>query len=403
MLLRSGATTARTAPEGTPPGSPQAAPGEGIADQIQITSPPRQEDDVDVPITVVPVLRTPAQTPQVYTVGMYVANLGRSPSEPANFRPAQFSFLPQPDFRTAGEPPSEHGDAGSDKDKPNTTPHVSNQPAVSPPHDPYKGREIMRTFVFEAPMRPLDVAKNMYLDYTTTQSIKFYNIGCEKLPGEAFNGKMLFTWLVQVQDKANMFTWTPILTVKGKLLTQHFTEMTMEEVQAHAKAYQDKASWEAQNAEMLIQCLKASISRTVYNKVYLQMDKYTIYRKNTFEPIQDGVCFLRTIIDNYHSNTRSSAKQLRKQLATLNFYMKNIAKGDVTKLCQHTRELMFESNAAGEITNDLFANLIEALKEASDANFQRWLSNQVDLWSMRKLDWKQDGSDLMQESEIYIT
>ena len=83
--------------------------------------------------------------------------------------------------------------------------------------------------------------------------------------------------------------------------------------------------------------------------------------------------------------------------------MKNIAKGDVTKLCQHTRELMFESNAAGEITNDLFANLIEALKEAPDANFQRWLSNQVDLWSMRKLDWKQDGSDLMQEAEIYIT
>jgi hypothetical protein len=49
----------------------------------------------------------------------------------------------------------------------------------------------------------------------------------------------------------------------------------------------------------------------------------------------------------------------------------------------------------------LLANLIEALKEAPDANFQRWLSNQVDLWSMRKLDWKQDGSDLMQEAEIY--
>ncbi len=52
-------------------------------------------------------------------------------------------------------------------------------------------------------------------------------------------------------------------------------------------------------------------------------------------------------------------------------------------------------------TNDLLANLIEALKEAPDSNFQRWLSNQVDLWSMRKLDWKQDGSDLMEEAETY--
>ena len=46
---------------------------------------------------------------------------------------------------------------------------------------------------------------------------------------------MLLTWLVQVQDKANMFTWTPILTIKGKLLTQHYTEITMEDVRAMHK------------------------------------------------------------------------------------------------------------------------------------------------------------------------
>jgi len=135
----------------------------------------------------------------------------------------------------------------------------------------------------------------------------------------------------------------------------------------------------------------------MYNKVYLQRDRYTIHRKHTGEPVQDGVCFLKTFIDNYHSVT----KQIRKQLASLNLYMKNVAKGDVKKLCQHTRELLYELDAAGEVTNDLLANLIEALKEAPDSNFQRWLSNQVDLWSMRKLDWKQDGSDLMEEAETY--
>jgi len=63
---------------------------------------------------------------------------------------------------------------------------------------------------------------------------------------------------------------------------------------------------------MLIQCLKASITRTVYNKVYLKREKYIILRKNTFEQVEDGICFLKTIIDNYHSNTRSSTKQIRK-------------------------------------------------------------------------------------------
>ena len=322
----------------------------------------------------------------VYVGGTYPATLARAAQGTSSYRPPQFAFTTPParplqeEFKSTKS--HEEGDVSStETGKPLPTPR--------------------RTFTFEAPMRPLDVARNMYLDYSAVQSIKFYNKGVEKLPGEAFNGKLLLTWLIQVQDKANMFTWTSILTINGRPLTQNFTKITMEEVRAHAQVYQDRSLREAQNSEMLIQCLKASITRTVYNKIYLQREKYIILRKNTNEQVEDGVCFLKTIIDNYHSNTRSSTKQIRKQLATLNHYMRNVAKGDVTKLCEHTRELMFELNAAGETTNDLLANLIEALKEAPDSNFQRWLSNQVDLWSMRKLDWKQDGSDLMEEAEVY--
>jgi hypothetical protein len=95
-----------------------------------------------------------------------------------------------------------------------------------------------------------------------------------------------------------MFTWTPILTIKGKLLTKQFAELTMDEVRAHAQKYQDKSSREAQNSEMLIQCLKASITRTVYNKVYLQMLKYIIYRKRTMEPFEDGVNIDTTVARN---------------------------------------------------------------------------------------------------------
>ena len=356
-----------------------------------------------------------AQTPMVYTAGTYAAayqrplTIQRTPSVPSDFRPAQFAFLPAPDFSTARQPSEDDEEEDDDaQGVPPITPRIVNLGEPSPdskpsatPQEDKSGGEVMRSLVFEAPMRPLDVARSMYLDYTTTQSIKFYNKGCEKLPGDTFNGKLLLTWLIQVQDKAVMFTWLPILTIKGKLLTKQFSELTMEEVRTHAQAYQDRSLREAQNSEMLIQCLKASITRSVYNKVYLQMSKYIIYRKSTMEPIQDGVCFLKTIIDNYHSNTRSSTKQIRKQLAQLHYYMKNVAKGDVAKLCEHTRELTYELNAAGETTNDLLANLIEALKEAPDSNFQRWLGNQVDLWSMRKIDWKEDGSDLMDDAEIY--
>ena len=355
-----------------------------------------------------------ATTSQVYTAGTYTSTLQReaalqgtprlrrTSSVPNNFRPAQFAFLPAPDFSTARQPSDSEEEKEDMHGVSPMPPRIVNLGESSPDSKPAATPQgFMRTLAFEAPMRPLDVARGMYLDYTTTQSIKFYNKGCEKLPGEAFNGKLLLTWLVQVQDKARMFTWIPILTIKGKLLTQQFADLSMDEVRTHAQIYQNKSSREAQNSEMLIHCLKASISRTVYNKVYLQRSKYIIYRDKTHEPIEDGVCFLKTIIDNYHSNTRSSTKQIRKQMAQLNYYMRNVAKGDVSKLCEHTRELSYELNAAGETTNDLLANLIEALKEAPDTNFQRWLGNQVDLWSMRKIDWKEDGSDLMEDAETY--
>jgi hypothetical protein len=82
--------------------------------------------------------------------------------------------------------------------------------------------------------------------------------------------------------------------------------------------------------------------------------------------------------------------------------MKDVARGDVTKLCTHTRSLLYELNAAGETTQDLVTNLIVALQKAPDANFQRWFANQVDLWSMKQKNWKQDGSDLMEEAELYF-
>jgi hypothetical protein len=127
---------------------------------------------------------------------------------------------------------------------------------------------------------------------------------------------------------------------------------TLEEVRAHAQKYQDKASREAQNSEMLIQCLKASITRTVYNKIYLQMDKYTIYRKSTYQSAEDGVCFLKSLLTTTIKH-KIFNKANQEAISSAELLHEKCSKGDVLRLCEHTRELMYELNAAGETTNDL--------------------------------------------------
>ncbi len=146
MQLRSGATTGGTVTR-TPPRSPASGAAGEIPDQIEITTPQRQEGDEDAAVP-----RTPVQTPQVYTAGTYVADFGRSPSVPANFRPSQFSFLPQPDYRTAREP-SDPGDPGSNGGQPDGSHPIPNQPVISSPQNQVRPGEALRAFTFEAPMR----------------------------------------------------------------------------------------------------------------------------------------------------------------------------------------------------------------------------------------------------------
>jgi hypothetical protein len=50
--------------------------------------------------------------------------------------------------------------------------------------------------------------------------------------------------------------------------------------------------------------------------------------------------------------------------------MQTLARVDVAQLCEHTRKLNAELEAAGERTLDLVANLLAVLEKASNLVFQ---------------------------------
>ena len=80
--------------------------------------------------------------------------------------------------------------------------------------------------------------------------------------------------------------------------------------------------------------------------------------------------------------------------------MQSVARGDLTKLCQHARMLNSELEAAGEKTLDLVANLLAGLERTPDVNFQRWLANKRDRWVMKE-NWREYGTDLMYAAESF--
>jgi len=150
-----------------------------------------------------------------------------------------------------------------------------------------------------------------------------------------------------------------------------------------------------------MQFLKASITKTVNSRISHLESKWTITRESDKRTFFDGVCYLKTIIDCYHVNTRSSTAEVRTKLAQLHLYMRHTAKGDVVQLCVYTRDLLAKLRATGEDTKDLLTNLIAALRQSSSPDFLRWLNLRVHMWSTKQIDWQPDGSDLMQEAEGY--
>jgi len=320
---------------------------------------------------------------------------------------------PQTDQQGHGNPDNDGGQPASDQSRPPTP----NWTGFTPPPNFQEARESDRR-AHEAgeesshptysriwnrtsvvAMEPLSIDHNLYLDYRDPQSIKFFNKGREKLPGDPFSGKNIFSWLKRLEIKANEFHWIPTLTIDGKLLTTHFAELSMDTVKKAAQEFQNEGQRKAQNSRMLFYCITASISQSVMDKLSLKTHLFTLQVRN--KPIQDGVCMLKVLIDSYYASTRFTTIEIRKQLANLPIYMQTVAKGDVTRLCEHTRKLNAELEASGEKTLDLVANVLAALEKASNPVFQRWLEGRKNMWALKQLEWKDDASDLMDEAESF--
>jgi len=71
-------------------------------------------------------------------------------------------------------------------------------------------------------------------------------------------------------------------------------------------------------------------------------------------------------------------------------------------LTQHTRSVHAALEAVGEKTYDLVSNILAALEEAPNKKFKRWLEAKQNQLIMKEVNWKENGSDLMDEAETFL-
>jgi hypothetical protein len=157
---------------------------------------------------------------------------------------------------------------------------------------------------------------------------------------------------------------------------------------------------------MLYQCLRKSITSELHAKVSVNQTHYylTIPGPTPQDPVtkcQDGVCFLKAIIDETYTNTLNNAAVARSNLATLGQYMKKLDDSNILSFNKYVKENVQELAAAGETTTDLLVNLLNGYREAKDKPFRVFVTRTEDDWLFRRITLANDGLALMELTSNY--
>ena len=88
---------------------------------------------------------------------------------------------------------------------------------------------------------------------------------------------------------------------------------------------------QAQNDEMLYQCLISPLKDEFYKRIVSKSDSYT-----TRSQKESGVILLKVIISESHINTRATITHIRRLLGNLDVFMNN-CDSDITTFNQHVR------------------------------------------------------------------
>ncbi len=218
---------------------------------------------------------------------------------------------------------------------------------------------------------------NAPINYQDPQGIKLFKTAVAELPLK-FDGdsKSLRIWLAKVHERAVMSNWVGTLTVADDNNVDHYLpteygQVSLDNVQNHARTYIGQPVRDAQNSQQIYQCLAASLTESAQTKVYVNQAWFNI------DGTLDGPCLLKTIISVTHTDTHSTVMHIRMRLSNLDQYMISVdSKVDVFN--RYVKTQRDELSARGETTNDLLMNLFKGYDAASDQAFRSYISKKKD-------------------------
>jgi hypothetical protein len=216
------------------------------------------------------------------------------------------------------------------------------------------------------------------IDLSTPAGIKLYKTITTPLQTK-FDGSptKLLSFLDDVEQRASLYGWNdelifisdqdPVNPQKRNLLLQH-RMLSIANVKAHAASYIGTQTRLAQDASMMYEFLRNSLSEGARARLATDASKYTI------NGTKDGPCYLKTLLSTFYVETRATNYNLRQKMQHLPFTIEYM-EYNITAFNHHVQELIRDLASGGETSTDLLVYLFEAYLKVKDKSFLRFIEH----------------------------
>lgn len=221
------------------------------------------------------------------------------------------------------------------------------------------------------------------IDLTSATGIKLYKT--ITLPLETkFDGSpgKLLSFMDNLHQKASCFGWNqellaisnqhPANPQQRNLLTNHHMLM-MENVQVHAAAYIGTQTRQAQNASMMYEFLRDSMTEGVCTRMSTDATKYTV------QGTEDGPCYLKAILITIYVETKATNYHLRQKIHRLSKTMVDL-NHNVADFNNHVMEIVQDFASGGETLDDLIVYVFEAYLQVTDNTFNWYIERKKETY-----------------------
>ena len=243
------------------------------------------------------------------------------------------------------------------------------------------------------------------IDYNTRSGERIYASATKELDVNKYDGEAqgLMAFLELLEDRAMNFGWDVsimMIPIEGQapknLLTEYGT-ITLEQIRLHEESYLATQTREAQDSNLLYECIMNSISAECKAKLTIWKREYRCQQHLS------GNLLLKVLIRECHLDTNATVGGIRNRLSALDTYLPTVGY-NITKFNMYVKNLVDQLRARGEYTNDLLINLFKGYLAATDKSFTAYIekkleayeegqymtADQLMLWARNKYDLLQD-------------